>query len=128
MKFVILIHSHPVPWAHPTSEHTREYQALPQETQDELGAHWDRVFAEAQANGEILHGCELGDPATSRVFRYADGPARSSGPYARGEEHLAGYFLIDVASRQRAEEIAEAFCCPGDTVELRPVMGSGDDA
>lgn len=37
MQFVILIHSNPQPWAHPTSDHTAEYQALPQEQKDRLG-------------------------------------------------------------------------------------------
>ena len=31
MKYVILIHSNPDPWGHPTSHHTAEGRALPQE-------------------------------------------------------------------------------------------------
>lgn len=121
MKFVILIHSYPQPWAHPTSEHTAEYQALPPATQEELGARWDRVFSEAQENGEIVSGCALGDPAHARVVRFDGEPRAADGPYAQGDEHLAGFFVIDVATQERAEEIAAAFSCPGDTVELRPV-------
>lgn len=125
MKFVILIHSNPQPWAHPTSDHTAEYQALPTEQQEELGAHWEKVFGEADANGEVVYGCALGDPTASRVFRYDGAPIPSDGPYAEGKEHLAGFFLVDVADRERAEEIAAAFACPGDTVELRPTMQPG---
>lgn len=121
VKFVILIHSHPQPWAHPTSEHTAEYQALPPATQEELGARWDRVFSEAQENGEIVSGCALGDPTHARVVRFDGEPRAADGPYAQGDEHLAGFFVIDVATQERAEEIAAAFSCPGDTVELRPV-------
>ena len=54
MKYVILIHSNPQPWGHPTSAHTAEYQALPQAEQDELGARWEQVFGDADARGEIL--------------------------------------------------------------------------
>lgn len=128
MKFVILIHSNPQPWAHPTSEHTREYQALPREQQDALGATWDRVVGEAQANGEIVFACPLADPAAARVYVHRGEPVATEGPYARAEEHLAGFFVIDVASRERAEQIAAAFSCPGDTVELRPVMVPGPEA
>ena len=33
--------------------------------------------------------------------------------------------MIDVATRERAEEIAAAFAGPGETIELRPAMWSG---
>lgn len=128
MKFVILIHSNPQPWAHPTSDHTAEYQALPEEKKAELGARWEEVFGRADTAGEIVYGCALGDPFASRVFRYEDAPIPTDGPYAESKEHLAGFFVIEVDSRERAEEIAEAFSCPGDTVELRPVMRPGCQA
>ncbi|WP_202868725.1 YciI family protein [Kribbella antibiotica] len=38
------------------------------------------------------------------------------------KEHLAGFFVIDVASQERAEAIAEQFAGPGDTIELRSTM------
>ena len=44
---------------------------------------------------------------------------------SEAKEHLAGFFLIDVESRERAEEIVVKFSGPGETVELRPVMVSG---
>lgn len=125
MKFVILIHSNPQPWGHPTSAHTAEYQALPQQERDELGARWDRVFGDADAKGEVVYGCALGDPSASVVLRYDGAPVASDGPYAESKEHLAGFFLIDVESQERAQEIAAAFSCPGDTIELRPTMSPG---
>ncbi|WIW68695.1 YciI family protein [Kocuria sp. ChxB] len=128
MKFVILIHSNPQPWAHPTSEHTREYQALPQEQKDALAATWDRVVGEAEANGEVVFACPLGDPAAARVYVHDGQPSPTSGPYSGNGEHLAGFFVLDVASHERAEQIAAAFSCPGDTVELRPVMSPGPGA
>jgi hypothetical protein len=124
MKFVILIHSNPQPWGHPTSANTAEYQALPQQEQDTLGARWEAVFGDADAKGEIIHGCALGDPKASTVFHYDGAPVATDGPYSESKEHLAGFFLIDVESHERAREIAEAFACPGDTIELRPTMQS----
>ncbi len=125
MKFVILIHSNPQPWGHPTSAHTAAYQALPQDVQDALGARWEKVFGEADAKGEIVYGCALGDPSASVVIGYDTAPVITDGPYAESKEHLAGFFLIDVESEDRAREIAEAFSCPGDTIELRPTMQPG---
>lgn len=122
MKFVILIHSNPQPWAHPTSGHTAEYQALPQPTRDQLGARWEKVFSEADAKGEVVYSCALGDPASSRIFHYDGEPLSTDGPYAEGKEHFAGFFVLDVACQERAEQIAAAFSCPGDTIELRPAM------
>lgn len=121
MKFVLLIHSNPQPWAHPTSEHTAEYAALPPEEQDVLGAHWDDVVGQAEANGEILGAWPLADPRQGTVYRHDGRPVASAGPYATDGRPLAGVFLLDVATRERAEQIAEAFSCPGDDIELRAV-------
>lgn len=123
MRFVILIHSNPHPWAHPTSGHTAEYQALPQEEKDRLQAHWEEVYGRAEADGEVVYHCALADPASSVVLRYGDRPVATDGPYAESTEHLAGFFVVEVDSRERAVEIAEAFSCPGDTVEVRPAGG-----
>jgi hypothetical protein len=35
---------------------------------------------------------------------------------------LAGFFLIDVESPERAEEVAAKLASPGETIELRPTM------
>ncbi|MDP3889993.1 YciI family protein [Nocardioides sp.] len=51
----------------------------------------------------------------------------SDGPYAEAKEHFAGFFLVDVESPARAEQIAARFTGPGETVELRPTMWSGGD-
>ncbi len=41
--------------------------------------------------------------------------------YAETQEHLAGFFLVDCATRERAEEVAAQFAGPGSVAELRPV-------
>lgn len=70
MKFVILIHSNPQPWGRPTSAHTAAYRALPQDVQDALGAHWEKVFGEADAKGEIVYGA----PSATRRRQWWLGP------------------------------------------------------
>jgi hypothetical protein len=126
MKYVILIHSNPQPWGHPTGDYLPEYQALPQEVRRRLDADFERVMAELEANGELVGGEALGDPATARLYRWHDGaPLVSDGPYSEAKEHLAGFFIVDVESQARAEEVAAEFSGPAETVELRPMMWPG---
>ena len=128
MKYVILIHSNPQPWGHPTSDFVAEHQALPPEQRAQLQADFEAVLQDLSARGELLGGEALADPSTARLYRWADGrPLGTDGPYAESKEHLAGFFLIDVETRERAEEVAATFAGPGETVELRPGMQPGGD-
>jgi hypothetical protein len=126
MKYVVLIHSNPQPWGHPTGDFVAENQALPQSRRDQMTADLVELFAQMRANGEILGNAGLGDPATARLHRWVDGqPAVTDGPYSGTGEHLAGFFLIDVADAERAEEIGRRFSTPGQTVEVRPDLTPG---
>jgi hypothetical protein len=128
MKYVILIHSNPQPWGHPTSDYLAAHRELPEEVRERLNAEFERVMSELRANGELIGGEALGDPATARLYRWQDGaPLPSDGPYSESKEHLAGFFLVDVDSQARAEEVAAKFSGPGETVELRPTMWPGGD-
>ncbi|MFW6600236.1 YciI family protein [Propionibacteriaceae bacterium Y2011] len=128
MKFVVLIHSNPQPWGHPTADHLAEHQALPAEQREQLGREFDALMTELSESGELLGGEALGDPAAATLHRWAEGkPVASDGPYAESKEHFAGFFLIDVADRARAEQIAAAMSGPGETVELRPTMWPGGE-
>ena len=121
MKYVILIHSNPQPWGHPTGDFVAENLALPQEQRERMSADFDAMLAEISASGELKGGEALADPATAGLYRWSAGSAvATDGPYAESKEHLAGFFLLDVASRDRAEQLAARFAGPGDTIELRP--------
>jgi hypothetical protein len=106
-----------------------EQRALPVETRERLNKEFEDGFAEIMERGEFVLAEPLGDPASSRLFRWSGGDrVVTDGPYAEGKEHLAGFFLIDVESQERAEEVARIFSGPGETVELRPVMSGGGSA
>jgi len=121
MKYVILIHSNPQPWGHPTGDFVAEALARPQEERERGAAAFEAMLDELAARGELKGGEALGDPASARLYRWdAGGTVATDGPYAETKEHLAGFFLLDVESRERAEELAARFAGPGDTVELRP--------
>lgn len=129
MKYVILIHSNPQPWAHPTQRYTDEGRALTEEGHQAMDRHFDEVWDPVWTSDEFVSAEALGDPASASLFRWTpDHHVASDGPYAETKEHLAGFFIIDVETRERAEELASAFAQPGGVVELRPVMsGEGDD-
>ncbi len=128
MKYVILIHSNPRPWGHPTSDYLPEYETMSPAERDRVGADFGQLLGELQERGELLGGEALAAPESARLYRWADGePLVSDGPYSEAKEHLAGFFLIDVESPARAEEIVARFAGPGETVELRPTMWPGGE-
>lgn len=128
MKYVILIHSNPQPWGHPTSDFLPEYASMSPEDRQRGNDEFDALLRQLSADGELIGGEALGDPASARLYRWRDGDAlMTDGPYSETKEHLAGFFLIDVESQERAEEVARRFSGPGETVELRPAMWPGGD-
>jgi hypothetical protein len=128
MKYVILIHANPDPWGHPTARFTPEGRALPDEDHDAMDRDFDELLEEMSASGEFVTAEALADPASSTLYGWSqNGPLGTDGPYAEAKEQMAGFFIIDCPSRERAEEIAARFAQPGGVVELRPVMWPGGD-
>lgn len=122
MKYVILIHSNPQPWGHPTADFTEQGRAVPADEREAAGKAFDEMLAQISASRELVTAEALAAPGEATIYRWkGDAPLATQGPYAETAEHLAGFFLIDVTSRERAEEIARQFVGPeGDTIELRP--------
>jgi len=128
VKYVILIHSNPDPWGHPTSQFTAEGRAVPADRHEQMDREFDALLAEISASGEFVTAEALADPASSSIYTWSpEGRTATDGPYAEAKEQLAGFFLIDCATRERAEQIAIGFAGPGSTVELRPAMWPGAD-
>ena len=127
MKYVILIHANPQPWGHPVEDFLPEYQALPPE---ERARHQERFEALLEEHGDRIVGGEtLGDPADGAVYTWKDGATSAAdGPYAETKEHLAGFFVIDVPTREQAVEIASRLASPGQTVELRSTTPGDHDS
>ena len=128
MKFVILIHSSPQPWGHPTADFIQESKEIPQDQRNQMNKEFDAFLEELGKQGELIGGEALGDPKSATLYRVKDGdPIASDGPYAETKEQFAGFFLIDVQDRARAEEVAAKFAGPGETIELRPTMWPGGE-
>ena len=123
MKYVVLIHSNPQPWGHPTIDFTEVGRSVPADERAAMGKEFDAMLAELSASGELVTGLALDAPSTARTYRWeGKRPVNTDGPYAESKEQLAGFFVLDCATRARAEELAAKFAGPGDVIELRPEM------
>jgi hypothetical protein len=123
VKYLLLIHSNPKTWGHPSFLHTEEGIALPRAARKALTQQLDDLLAELSASGELVSADPLEAPSKAKVVRVREGVrATTDGPYTEAKEQLAGVFIVDVASQERAEEIAA--CIPEASftaVELRPI-------
>ena len=115
MKFLLVLHNNPA-----------VISALGPEEQQQLMAGHEAFIAATQNSGELIVTQALGDPSQSAVVRVRNGvPVVSDGPYLEAKEFLGGYYLIDVADRERALELAAQIpdaSIEGMGVEVRPIM------
>lgn len=85
----------------------------------EIQAHirfMQKLYDELKASGELLLAEGLDVPANARIVRaqQPDAPVVTDGPFAEAKEFLAGFWLVDCATAQRALEIAaRASTAPG---------------
>ena len=87
-----------------------------------VGAFMHSFNQELLDSGELVETRGLSFPAHARRVRLHDGvPIVTDGPYAEAEEVMAGYWVVDCGSFDRATEIASRLAsCPGpDHVRAR---------
>jgi hypothetical protein len=116
MKYLILIYSNPRSRA--VWEELSEVQRV------EFGRGHDAFREELAASGELVASEGLADPSLAKRVSVREGRTLTSdGPFAEVKEHLAGFYLIECQSQERAVELAarvpDAFY---NEVEVRPVM------
>lgn len=81
--------------------------ALTEEERQAIFAGHEQLLATMKETGEFHSTVALAEPAKSQVVKVRDGvPAVTDGPFVESKEFLAGYYLIDVASPERARELA----------------------
>ena len=124
MKYLLLIYSNPESWEHPIFSRTPEFLAMPPDERAELTRQADELHREITESGEFVVGTALADPVTAQTIRIREGvPVATDGPYLEAKERLAGYFVIDCDSPERAAEIAARFPdARFAAVEVRPIM------
>ncbi|MFF0266697.1 YciI family protein [Kribbella sp. NPDC004536] len=103
-------------------------EALPEEEQQAIGAGHQKFMDTIKASGEFHSTVALTQPSESAVVKVRNGvPAVTDGPFVESKEFLGGYYLIDVASRERACELAAMIPDAGIEglgVEIRGVVFS----
>jgi hypothetical protein len=123
VKYLLLIHSNPVTWGHPSFLHTEEGVKLPKSAREVLAAQLNDLITELKASGEAVAIEPLQEPGRAKVVRVREGIRTvTDGPYSESKEQLAGIFIVDVATEERAAEIAARIPeAQQYAVELRPV-------
>jgi hypothetical protein len=98
-----------------------------------MGAFMESFNKELGESGELVETRGLTDPVHTRRIRLQDGiPVVTDGPYAETAEVIAGYWIVECASFDRATEIAAQLTrCPGpgqvaerEFVDVRPIAES----
>jgi hypothetical protein len=117
VKYVVLIYSN--------AESRKLWEQFSETERGEGLAYYARLDAELEASGELVASQALADHTTAKRVRVDEGRALTTdGPFAETKEHLAGIYLLDVASEERAVEIAARIPEAAlGLVELRPARG-----
>jgi hypothetical protein len=102
------------------------------EDREASGAHMMAIHEELGSSGELVGAEGLTGPEAAKIVTH-DGfgtPVVTDGPFPESKEFLAGYWLVDVESEERAIEIAaRTSAAPGPggkptarEIQVRPVM------
>ncbi|MDT7645246.1 MAG: hypothetical protein QOC75_2246 [Pseudonocardiales bacterium] len=117
MKFLLIMHNNPAVW-----------ESLTESERDEVMTGHGDFIKTIQQSGEMIVTQALADPSNTVVVRVRGGvPVVTDGPYLEAKEFLGGYYLVDVAGRERAIELAALIPdarFEGLGIEVRPVMFS----
>ncbi|GAA4539512.1 YciI family protein [Amycolatopsis samaneae] len=121
MKYVVLIYGNPesrTAWAGMPEEQRAAGLAYYQQLNDDLDASGERVVSERLADVSL----------TKQVSVQNERTITTDGPFAEVKEFLAGFYLLDCESLDRAVEIAARIPeARFAKVEVRPVMGLHGD-
>ena len=116
MKYLLLIYHNP--------ESRQIWESFSAEEQAEGLELYRALNEELAASGELIVTEALEEPSQAFRVSLVDGaPVTGDGPYAETKEHLAGFYLVDCASRERAVEIAAKIPEVSlGLIEVRPVL------
>ncbi|GAA1892593.1 YciI family protein [Asanoa iriomotensis] len=98
-------------------------ETLSEEERAGLFAQVDEIMAELTASGELIRGEALAGAA--KTVRLRGGVAATTdGPFLEAKEQFAGYIAVDVATEERAIEIAARWPDAGwGGMEVRQILG-----
>jgi hypothetical protein len=116
VKYLILIYSNPKSRA--------VWEELSDEQRVEFGRGHAALTEALAASGELIVSEGLADPSMAKRVSVREGRTMTSdGPFAEVKEHLAGFYLVECDSMERAVELAaRAPDATYNEVEVRPVF------
>lgn len=131
MKYMLLMNS--------PRDGYEQYMSWPKKILEANMAFMGAMAQKLAASGELVGTEALASPMQAKRVRAGTGKPITDGVFPESKEFLAGYWIVDVESPERAYEIAaEVSTAPGGTVrgvdgqpvehfwiEVRQVMGSG---
>ncbi|MET4581948.1 hypothetical protein ABIE21_001438 [Conyzicola nivalis] len=89
---------------------------------NEMIAFMIDIDVRLRASGEMVYNEGLADGSQAKVVRLENGqPVATDGPFAEAKESIIGFWIVDVASEERALEICGEIVQWSEVVELRPV-------
>jgi len=97
-----------------------------------MGAFMEAFNRELDESGELVETRGLAAPVHARRLQLQNGvPVVTDGPYAETQEVLAGYWIVECSSFDRATAVAARLTqCPGPVdasaavVDVRPIVDS----
>jgi hypothetical protein len=116
MKYLLLIYHNPG---------TRQiWESLSESERAEGLASYAALNEELAASGELIVAEALADQQMAKRVTVRDGqPITSDGPFAEVKEQLAGFYLVDCDSIDRAAAIAARIPeAPVAQIEVRPIL------
>jgi hypothetical protein len=89
---------------------------------NEMIAFMIDIDVRLRASGEMVYNEGLADGSQAKVVRLENGqPVATDGPFAEAKESIIGFWIVDVASEERALELCGEIVQWSEVVELRPV-------
>jgi hypothetical protein len=116
MKYLLTIHmNHDV------------FDLLSEEERNAVMAGHEAFMAELRETGEMAGTIALAAPSNTRTVRVRDGAQTvTDGPYIEAKEYLAGFYVVDCDTPERAAALAARIPdARFSAIEVRPVMFDG---
>jgi hypothetical protein len=115
LKYLVLIYSNP--------ESQQAWAGISDAERSEGFGEFAELNAELAASGELIMAEALDQSYSTSVTVREGQTIATDGPFADADEQVAGFYLLDCASRERAVEIAARIPdAQYAHVEVRPVL------
>jgi hypothetical protein len=118
VKYLLIIHLNPT-----------FMESLSEEERNAIFSGHEQFEKLTTDSGEYVGSVALADPTNTKSVRVRDGaPVVTDGPYIETKEFLAGYYVVDCETVERATELAALIPDARYTaIEVRPVMNAGGE-